>query len=214
MAKRQAAGRVGRKTTTTRKATPKKRKKKAAAETPAAAEPVRAAFRDAVDLYDQALRAIQVHEYATAATLLRELLSTYPAEFSLHDRVRLYLQICDRHLRSASPAPKTVDDHLYAATVAMNTGDRAAALKHLAEARRQEPENDHALYMLGVIRSLNGELEVGLEYLRKAIEANPDNRALVRHEPELEALRATEGFKLLLDSMGSAKRRPRARRSR
>lgn len=213
MAKRQTAGRAGRKPTTKRK-TPPRRKPAAKRTDPLPAATARTDFHEAVELYDRALRVLQTHDYQTAATLLRQVLSAYPAEHSLHDRVRLYLKVCDRHLQSAAAGPETVDDHLYAATVAMNAGDRATTLKHLAEAQTLDPENDHALYMRGVLSVLNGEPEIGLEFLRKAIEANPDNRALVRHEPELEALRATEGVRLLLDSASSTKRRSRARRAR
>ena len=54
----------------------------------------------------------------------------FPSERALLDRVRVYLDLCERELRRKPPAPKTVEERLTAATAALNDGDedRADAL--------------------------------------------------------------------------------------
>ncbi len=206
MAKRQAAGRkAGRKTTSTKKAArPARRTTRAKPEPPT---PV----SGAIQAYERGLAAIQRHDYAEGHRILTDILTDFPAEGDVLDRVRLYLQICERHRHARPSRAQTVDDHLYAATLALNTGDRAGALDHLAVVQKKDADNDHALYMLGVLQALSGERDASVEYLRRAIALNPDNKALARYDPELESLRSTDAFKLLLDA---PPRRTRGRRSR
>ena len=59
---------------------------------PAAAPAPRAGYFEAVVLYEQGLQALQRREHERAATLLRSVLTGYPEEKELHERVRLYLQ--------------------------------------------------------------------------------------------------------------------------
>lgn len=206
MAKRQAAGKTAKRKTTT-----KKRATKATRRT-APAQPERPTpHLEAIEAYERGLEAIQRQDYAEGQRVLTDLLTDYPAEPEVHDRARLYLQICERQLRSQDPRPQSVDDRLYAATLALNRSDRSAALDHLAAVQKLDPDNDHALYMLGVLQSQAGEVEASLDSIRRAIELNPDNRALARYDPELEALRSTDPFKLMLDT---PPRRTRGRRSR
>ena len=55
---------------------------------------------EAVALYERGLEALQKHAYAQAANLLESVLRLYPEERDLHERVRLYLNICRRHAAS------------------------------------------------------------------------------------------------------------------
>lgn len=209
MAKRQAAKRSAGTRSTARKRRAKAKKP------PASDRPTRTSYTKAVAAYERGLRAVHQHRYAEARDALSAILTDYPEERELHDRVRLYLQVCERELGEEQPeAPESVEDRLYAATVALNAGDQPAALALLQSVQSEEPDNDHALYMLGITQSVGGDPEAGLEYLRRAIELNPENRALARHAPELETLRTTDGFKHLLEATASPGRRTRGHRSR
>src|SRR5687768_14981900 len=61
--------------------------------TPTGARPRRV---EAVALYQEGLAALQAHQFSEAAALLKTVLSRFPDERELHDRVRVYLNICDR----------------------------------------------------------------------------------------------------------------------
>src|SRR5204863_5986977 len=83
---------------------------------PKPAEPQRrSTYVDAVALYERGLEALQRRDYQKAADLFESVLRQYPEERELHERVRLYLNICQRHATPRESAPKTVDERLYAA---------------------------------------------------------------------------------------------------
>ena len=56
----------------------------------------RSTYIEAVALYERGLEALQRHAYQQAASLLESVLQQYPEERELHERVRLYLNICRR----------------------------------------------------------------------------------------------------------------------
>ena len=71
-----------------------------------AAPVTRAGYLEAVALYEKALSALQAHESARASSLLRSVLANYPEEKELHERVRLYLNICERQATPKEAAPQ------------------------------------------------------------------------------------------------------------
>src|SRR5207244_7369321 len=89
----------------------------------------RSTYIEAVAMYERGLEALQRHAYAEAARLLESVLKLYPEEKELHERVRLYLNICERQATQREAAPQTIDERLYAATLAINGGpyDQASA---------------------------------------------------------------------------------------
>src|SRR3954462_13841698 len=105
---------------------------------------------ETVAVYERGLEALQRHAYSEAANLLETVLRQYPEEKELHERVRLYLNICQRQTSRQEPAPQTIAERLFASTIAINGGRYDEALSQLHLVRDEEPDNDHALYMLAV----------------------------------------------------------------
>lgn len=161
----------------------------------------RPTYRDAVVRYEAGIRALQEHRFQEAAEEFRAVLQQYPEEKELNDRVHLYLALCERHLRTA-PEPKTSEERLYAATLALNAGDRDTAMRLLTEIVEQEPDHDGALYMLGVAHALSDDRVQAMAYLRRAILQNPDNRALALQDPDLERLMQDESARAALEATG------------
>jgi tetratricopeptide (TPR) repeat protein len=145
------------------------------------------------------MRALQEHRFQDAADAFRAVLAQYPEEKELNDRVRLYLSLCERHL-SAAPEPKTLEERLYAATLALNAGDRPTAMRHLGDVVAQDPNHDAALYMLGVAYALNDDQEQALSYLQRAIQQNPANRALAFQDADLERLMQDASIRAALEA--------------
>src|SRR6185503_7723941 len=121
-------------------------------------------------------------------------------ERELQERVRLYLNICKRHAAPREAAPKTVDERLYAATIAINGGQYDQAIAHLRLVRDEDPDNDHALYMLAVAHAQRGEPAEAVAHLERAIALNHENRGLARTDPDLEPLRGDEAFRAALEA--------------
>src|SRR4051812_20066788 len=178
---------------------------------PAAPAPrQRATYIEAVALYERGLEALQRHAYQEATSLLESVLRQFPEERELHERVRLYLNICQRQATQREAAPQTIDERLYAATLSINGGLYDQAIAHLRLVRDEDPDNDHAIYMLAVAHAQRDEHAEAVAHLERAIALNPENRALARHDPDLEPLRDDDAFRAALEAPSGG--RPAIRR--
>jgi tetratricopeptide (TPR) repeat protein len=162
----------------------------------------RTTYFEAVALYEKGLEALQRHDYGAAVDQFKSVLRLYPEEKELHERVRLYLNICERQTTPRESSPQTVEERLYASTLAINGGKYDEAISHLRLVRDEDPDNDHALYMLAVAHAQRGEHAEAVAHLERAIALNPENRALARRDPDLEPLRDDEAFRMTLDAPG------------
>src|SRR5207249_9978131 len=133
-------------------------------------------------------------------------LTHYPEEKELAERVRLYLNVCRRQVSPRESTPQTVEERLYAATIAINGGRYDQAIAHLRLVRDEDPDNDHALYLLAVAHAQRDEPAEALAHLQRAIALNPENRALARTDPDLEPLRGDEAFRAALEAPPSPPR--------
>ena len=159
---------------------------------------------EAVALYERGVEAIQRHEYQEAVSLFESVLREFPEEKELHERVTLYLNICKRQVVPKEKAPQTLDERLYAATLAINEGRYDEALTHLHLVRDEDPDNDHALYMLAVAHAQRDEHAQAIAHLERAIALNPENRALARRDADLEPLHDDEAFRAALESASAS----------
>jgi tetratricopeptide (TPR) repeat protein len=170
----------------------------------------RSTYVEAVSVYERGLEALQRHDYEAATERFETVLRQFPEEKELHERVRLYLNICQRQTSQREPEPQTIEERLFASTLAINGGRYDEALSQLHLVRDEDPDNDHALYMLAVAHAQRGELVEAVAHLMRAIAVNPENRSLARHDPDLEPLRADESFRSQLEAL----RLPRVDRRR
>jgi tetratricopeptide (TPR) repeat protein len=177
-----------------------------AAATPGSSTPPRrATYFEAVAVYEKGVEALQRHDYNRALDLLQSVLRLFPEERELHERVRLYLNICQRHATPREAAPQTIEERLYASTLAINGGRYDEAISHLRLVRDEDPDHDHALYMLAVAHAQRGEHAEAVAHLERAIAINPENRALARRDPDLEPLHDDDAFRGALESASSAR---------
>jgi tetratricopeptide (TPR) repeat protein len=159
------------------------------------------------------VQALQRRDYDRAAEIFRTVLDRYPDERELHERVRLYLKVCERQLEQRPSEPRTIEERVYAATVALNAGAPERALEYLRAVLAEDAGNDHAHYMTAVALTQRGDLPAALGHLHRSIELNPENRNLARQDPDLEPARETDAFRQALDAGGQfVGRRRRSRR--
>jgi Tfp pilus assembly protein PilF len=154
-------------------------------------------------MYERGLQALQRRDFAAAADALRTVIERYPEERELLERARLYLKVCERELEPKEPAPKTADEWVYAATVALNAGDEANALRHLQRALSEDSRHDHAHYMMAVASARRNDAASAINHLRQAVSLNPDNRSLARQDPDLDIFRDEPAFKAALETPAS-----------
>ena len=117
--------------------------------------------------------------------------------------MRLYLNICERHAAPPERGPSTVDERLYAATLAINEGSYDQAISHLRLVRDEDPDNDHALYMLAVAHAQRQEPAEAIAHLKRAIALNSENRAMARSDSDLAPLREDDSFRMLVENLAS-----------
>lgn len=175
--------------------------------------PKKPAYYEAIAMYERGVQALQRHNYPVAAEHFRTVLERHPEERELVERARLYLRVCERETSRQPPTPTSPEERVYAATVSLNSGDHDAALEHLNRALHDDPDSDHAHYIMAVALSMRGRVENALEHLRQAIALNPDNRALARQDPDLDGLRQHGEFRAALETaLDNRSRRVRTRR--
>ncbi len=181
---------------------------------PVAAPVIRPTHLDAVGIYEQGLQALQKRDYARAAELLSSVLDRYPEEKELHDRIRIYLNVCERQAVPPDRTPKSVEERVYAATLSTNAGDYDGSLAELERLAVEAPDNDHVHYMLAVVHTLRGEMAAAIPHLQRAVELNGDNRFLAFQDADLEVLRQDPVFQGALDGVGSGRRERRGQPAR
>ena len=153
----------------------------------------------AVSLYEKALDFLQRRNFGRAANQFEKLVNEFPEEIDLNERSQRYLQVCGRQQIEVL-APNTVEERVYAATLALNAGDEQGALNQLEAAEADAAEREEVQYLLAVVHATSGNKEAAVNYLRQAIELNPDNRFLARHEASFDVFQEDDVVQQLLAS--------------
>ncbi len=166
--------------------------------------------REAVHAYEQGVEALQQRDFGRAAALLESVITRYPDEKELHERVRLYLNVCQRQAAPPDRTPQTPEERVYAATLAINAGAYDDGLTQLRMALESQPSNDHVHYMLGVVHALRQDFASSLAHLQRAVELNPENRFLALQDADLAGLReADASFRTIIEAAFTARRERR-----
>ncbi len=168
--------------------------------------------RKAIAAYERGLKAMQRRDFRGAATAFTSVLEEFPAERELHDRCRLYLQVCARETVPQAPRPSTPDELVYAATVALNNAAHDESLGHLRQAIGQDADDERAHYMLAVVYAQTDQLDLAVTHLERAVELEPENRLVARQEPDFESLREHERVQQLLEPPPARRRARRPTR--
>jgi outer membrane protein assembly factor BamD (BamD/ComL family) len=180
-------------------------------ETPAPPSERQLKHGQAVSVYESGLQALQQRQYVEAAQRLRSVVAEFPEEKELHERAQLYLNVCERQLAPRDATPQTIEERVYAATLAINAGAYDRGLTELESLSREHPDNDHVHYMLAVAHTLRRDLVPALTSLQRAVELNQENRFLAWQDADLEALREHPRFRVAVGVPVRRERRDAAR---
>jgi tetratricopeptide (TPR) repeat protein len=163
-----------------------------------ATPPVNRRYRQAVDLFERAVKALGRKDIGRARDLLDELLDEHADERDLVERARTYRAMCDRARERRPPRPKTFEELLNYGVVLHNRGDFARAVKYLQQALEIHPRNEGALYCLAAAQARAGDATAALKALKSAIHANPAARAQARRDDDFEPLHGAVEFHSLV----------------
>jgi len=149
----------------------------------------------AVQSYEQGLRALQEHKFDKAKGHLQKVLSG--PNKSLVDRAMVHIHACDQRLEKPALQFKTPEEHFDFAVSLMNTGDYVAAREHMEKLLKQS-KSDYVLYGLAALSCLTGHVEDALKTLNEAIHANPALRFQARNDSDFQNLAEDPRFTELL----------------
>ena len=199
MAKERRTGTQTKKTAATRKARSSS-KVKASSKTaqPSGVDAKRTSYLEAVKLYEKGLEALQQRNFTGASSALKAVIDEHGDERELHERVRIYLKICERELAPVSAEPQTQEELVLAAAVALNEQETEKALGYLEQAVRESPSADGAHYMLAVLFAQQGNAEQALPHLGRAIELDPENRLVALQEADFDIFKDEVEFQTLV----------------
>lgn len=172
----------------------------APAPTASSPPPRKPGFYEAVAIYERGVQALQRRDFSGAAELFRVVIEKYPEERELLERARLYLRVCERETARQAPTPQTSREHVYAATMALNSGDHTAAMSHLQRALTADDSDDHAHYIMAAALSMRGRRDEAVEHLKRSIELNPENRTQARQDPDLDNIRDHQAFRAAVEA--------------
>jgi tetratricopeptide (TPR) repeat protein len=159
----------------------------------------------AVEAFEHGFQALQQRQFGRAAEFLAEVVDEYPDEKEMQERARVYLNICERQKNSHGPHPRSLEERISAATVAINRGAFSEALALLRKAESDHRDNDHVQYMLCVAHTMLGDVSHALEHLKLAVSLNHENRYLASQDADLDPLRADTGFGAALEAGPAAR---------
>ena len=197
-----------RKTISPKEASSRKQSQPRAADRPAPPSP-----RDlAVEVFERGFTALQQRKFAAASQLFASVLREYPDEKELQERARVYLAICRRKAEASLPhAPRTWEERLNAATVAINRAEFTEGVSLLAALEREDRDSDHVQYLQAIAYAGLGDLSQSLAHLGQAISLNWDNRRRATEDSDLSPLRDDPAFAALLAAPPAQKRRQTTR---
>jgi tetratricopeptide (TPR) repeat protein len=176
--------------------------------------PVQEPEAEALALFERAMTTLQRKVYGDAARLFRELLDRRMADGTLLDRARVYAGLCEREIRKQPVAPRTVEERLTAATLALNNRNDGDAQRLAQSVLAEDVNQDLARYLLAAVAARRGKLEDALTHLQEVIRLNPDVRVQARLDDDFEALRHNEAFQSLTGPPPHPVTQRRARRAR
>jgi tetratricopeptide (TPR) repeat protein len=159
-------------------------------------------FQQAVQAYEQALKAIQAQKFDRAKPLLEKVLSSGSKE--LADRAAMHLNICNQQLeRNHTKFNTPAEQYDYAISL-MNLGDYVGAREHLEKLVKSNPKLDYAWYGYSVLECLTGHYPEALQHLTEAIRLNNANRFQARNDSDFQNLADDPRFTELLYPEGAS----------
>ena len=160
------------------------------------------------------MKALQAQQYPAASQLLQSVIDNFPDEKELHERARLYLKVIARRVVPPDSTPRTFDERVYAATLAVNSGRHDEGLRLLLALAAEAPENDYLHYMLAVVETNRGDVTAALRHIERAVSLNAENRYTALQDSDLEQLRDDPAFNATVERAAAHAARHRQARAR
>src|SRR5664279_5403892 len=146
--------------------------------------------------FEGAMKLFHARQFAEARTLFQQ--AAAGAERDVAQRAQLHTAMCDRRLQQTPVSFGTAEECYNYGVALINARNVAEARTHLEKALAIAPGSDHIHYALALAQALYGDLAAAHENLRRAIELQPRNRLIARHDADFAPPAIQAAFRSLL----------------
>ena len=156
-------------------------------------------YQKALTAFEQVMKVFHKGDYEKASELLGAYLEKYDSENELVDRAKMYLKICDGHVKKDEVSLKSFDDYYQNGVFRANQGEYEVALEMLTKAQSIEPKEGKIFYLLSSVYCLMDQPEKCLEHLERAVALDSYFAVLAQNEEDFSSLKEDEKFKLITE---------------
>ena len=146
--------------------------------------------------FEAAMKLFHARQLSEARVLFQQ--AATGAERDVAQRAQLHIAMCDRRLQQTTVSFGTAEECYNYGVALLNARNVAEARTHLEKALAIAPGSDHIHYALALAQALSGDLAAAHENLRHAIELQPRNRLIARHDADFAPPAIQAAFRSLL----------------
>ena len=154
-------------------------------------------YQKALAAFEQVMKVFHKGNYEKASDLFVAFLEKHDSENEFVDRAKVYLKICDRHVKKDAMSLKFFDDYYQNGILKANNGEYEEALKMLMKAQSLEPKEGKVFYLLSSVYCRLDQPEKCLEYLESAVALDSYFAILAQNEEDFSSFKEDEKFKLV-----------------
>ena len=127
-------------------------------------------------------------DYKGAKAAFEELLTVEDLNTTIADRCRSFIASCDTKLDDSEAKLETADEFYLHGLYCHNNADYDQAEKHFATAIKMSADNDVYQFSLACTYAAQGDRNLAVETLEKAMSINEDNKVYARNSAEFQKL--------------------------
>ncbi len=147
------------------------------------------------DIFNQAMQAFHQRDFRQALPLFETAAQGPIKEMAFS--ARTHARMCESRLAKSGPEIRTAEENYTYAIARMNLRDFPGAAE-LLEFSLNQQETDYANYALAAALGHQGQIDRAAQYLRRAIQIQPRNRAMAISDPDFVELAKFQPIRDLL----------------
>ncbi len=149
--------------------------------------------------YEEALKLFHKKQYAKTKARLTQVIKKLPEETEVLARVRTFLKVCERQLKSHKDTASSPEELFNQAVFYHNAGQYERALENYSRALKvSKKDQDNIYYSMAATELSMGSTDKALKHLEQAIQMNQENRFFAHNDPDFQLLATDTKFQELV----------------
>ena len=138
------------------------------------------------ELFARGMRHFTGGDFRKARELFEE--AAGGPSLEIGESATMYVRMCDQRISREKVELKTPEEHYDFAVQLINQRKIQPAQQHLKAALDMQPNAAHVHYAMALAKGLGGDPNSAHDHLRRAIELDPQQRALARGDSDFQEL--------------------------